>query len=469
MITRRVRLAGRESWGRDRGWLARLAMAPLFVAALVPGAAFADTLDQALAKAYSNNPTLLAERARLRAIDEAVPQALSNWRPTVTLTGEVGVTRTDSATATPHVLTTEPTTAEITVTQPLYRGGRTTAETARAENEVRAARARLSSVEQGVLLSATRAYVNVFRDQAVVELNIKNEQRVRRQLQATRDRFRVGEVTRTDVSQAEARLARATADRVQAEGNLISSRAIYRNVIGDAPSELVSPPLKNLPASETVAQQLAGGANPDVIAAEFDEKAARDDIKVIHGELLPELNVKGTFSAADEASSATSSRNRGEIMAELTIPLYQAGEVYSRLREAKEVASRRRQQAHEARRNAIEAAARAWESLSTARARVRAFQEEVRANEIALNGVETEALVGTRIVLDILDAEQELLDAQVNLVRSQRDEIVAGHELKVAVGRLTAVHLGLPVKIYDFEGNYRSVRDKWFGAPKGGD
>ena len=469
MITRRVRLRGREPWGRCRGWLARLAMAPLLVAALAPGVAFADTLDQALAKAYNNNPTLLAERARLRAIDEAVPQALSNWRPTVTLTAEAGITRTDSATTTPHVRTTEPTTADITVTQPLYRGGRTTAETARAENEVRAARARLSSVEQGVLLSGTRAYVDVLRDQAVVELNIKNVQRVRRQLQATGDRFRVGEVTRTDVSQAEARLARATADRVQAEGNLISSRAIYRNIIGEAPGELAQPTLKDLPASETEAQELAGGANPDVIAAEFDEKAARDDIKVIHGELLPELNVKGTLSASDEASSPTSSRNRGEIMAELTIPLYQAGDVYSRLRETKEVASQRRQQVHEARRNAIEAAARAWESLSTARARVRAFQEEVRANEIALIGVETEALVGTRIVLDILDAEQELLDAEVNLVRSQRDEIIAGHELKLAVGRLTAVHLGLPVKIYDFEGNYRSVRDRWFGAPKGSD
>lgn len=469
MITRRVRLRGREPWGRCRGWLARLAMAPLLVAALAPGVAFADTLDQALAKAYNSNPRLLAERARLRAIDEAVPQALSNWRPTVTLTAEAGITRTDSATTTPHVRTTEPTTADITVTQPLYRGGRTTAETARAENEVRAARARLSSVEQGVLLSGTRAYVDVFRDLAVVELNIKNVQRVRRQLQATGDRFRVGEVTRTDVSQAEARLARATADRVQAEGNLISSRAIYRNIIGEAPGELAQPTLKDLPASETEAQELAGGANPDVIAAEFDEKAARDDIKVIHGELLPELNVKGTLSASDEASSPTSSRNRGEIMAELTIPLYQAGDVYSRLRETKEVASQRRQQVHEARRNAIEAAARAWESLSTARARVRAFQEEVRANEIALIGVETEALVGTRIVLDILDAEQELLDAEVNLVRSQRDEIIAGHELKLAVGRLTAVHLGLPVKIYDFEGNYRSVRDRWFGAPKGSD
>jgi TolC family type I secretion outer membrane protein len=285
-------------------------MAPLLAAALAPGASFADTLDQALAKAYNNNPTLLAERARLRAIDEAVPQALSNWRPTVTLTGEAGVTRTDSATTTPHVQTTEPTTADITVTQPLYRGGRTTAEIARAENEVRAARARLSSVEQDVLLSGTRAYVDVSRDQAVVELNIKNEQRVRRQLQATRDRFQVGEVTRTDVSQAEARLARATADRVQAEGNLISSRAIYRNIIGEAPGELVPPTLKDLPASETEAEQLAGVANPDVIAAEFDEKAARDDIKVIRGELLPELNVKGTLSAADETSSASSSRNR---------------------------------------------------------------------------------------------------------------------------------------------------------------
>lgn len=432
----------------------------------VAGPASAETLEEALARAYHDNPTLLAARARLRATDEGVPQALSNWRPTVTLSGDVGREREDSSTGfASGVNYTTPRTASTTVRQPLFRGGRTIADVRRAENEVRAQRARLSSTEQAVLLSAVRAYMDVFRDQAVLGLTINNEQRLRRQLQATRDRFEVGEVTRTDVSQAEARVARATADRIRAEGDLVSSRAVYRNIIGEVIGELSAPsPLENLPANENEALSLAGAQNPDVVSADFDEKAARDNINLVGGELLPELNLRGTVTASKETRSPDSTRDSAEIMAELTVPLYQAGEVFARLREAKEVASQRRLELDEARRNALEAATRAWESLQTERARVRSFEAEVRANEIALEGVQTEALVGQRTVLDVLDAEQELLDAQVNLVRSQRDETVAGFELKSAIGQLTALSLKLPVQLYDFERHYEGVRDKWFGT-----
>ncbi len=431
----------------------------------VAGPARAETLEEALTRTYNNNPTLLAARAQLRATDEEVPQALSNWRPTVTLSGDIGRERTDSSGS--SVEYTTPKTAKATVSQPIFRGGRTIAAVRRAENKVRAQRARLNSTEQEVLLSAVGAYMDVFRDAAVVGLKVKNEQRLRRQLQAARDRFEVGEVTRTDVSQAEARLARATAERFGAEGDLISSRAVYRNIIGEVIGKPSSPsPLEGLPANEKEALSLAGAQNPDVVSADFDEKAARDNINLVGGELLPELSLKGSLSASEDGRSSTSETNSAEIMAELTVPLYQAGSVFSRLREAKQIASQRRLKLDEARRNALEDATSAWESLQTERARVRSFEAEVRANEIALEGVQTEALVGQRTVLDVLDAEQELLDAQVNLVRSRRDETVAGFELKSAIGQLTARSLELPVKLYDFERHYKGVRDKWFGIEK---
>ena len=224
--------------------------------------------------------------------------------------------------------------------------------------------------------------------------------------------------------------------------------------------------LEGLPANEEEALSLADAQNPDVVSAEFSERAARDNIRLVSGELLPELNLRGRLTASEETRSPTSKRDSAEIMAVVRVPLYQAGSVYSRLREAKEVAGQRRLELDEARRNAREAATRAWESLQTERARVRSFKAGVRANEFALKGVQEEALVGSRTVLDVLDAEQELLDAQVNLVRSQRDETVAGFELKSAIAQLTARNLELPVKLYDFERNYRAVRDKWFGAGK---
>ncbi|MDX1485796.1 MAG: TolC family outer membrane protein [Alphaproteobacteria bacterium] len=434
-------------------WLAlALAMAP----------ASAETLREALAKAYSTNPELLSERANLRAVDEGVPQALANWRPTVTVTGDTAYEKIDtqSSTSTRH-----PSSVELSVRQPLYRGGRTDAQTRQAEAEVLAGRARLLSREQEVLLSATRAYMNVVRDGAVLNLNRSNEQRVARQLQATRDRFRVGEITRTDVAQAEARLARARADRIQAEGVLLNAREAYRRVIGDVPGKLDAPDFKlDLPASADESRALSKQNNPNVLNARHLETAARFNVRRIRGELLPEVNLRGSLIAEHETTGNDTRRNTAEVMAELTVPLYQQGGVYSRVREARQGLAQRREDLEEAERAAVEAAASAWNALQTARAAVRSFQAEVRANEIALDGVQREALVGSRTVLDVLDAEQELLDAKVNLVRSQRDELVARFELISAVGSLTARELKLPVELYDAERYYRQVRGRWFGT-----
>jgi TolC family type I secretion outer membrane protein len=427
-----------------------------------------ETLSEALVKAYSSNPELLSERANLRATDEKVPQALSNWRPSVSVTGDAGWVRQESKGSPGE--TRHPASIELSVSQPLYRGGRTVAETKEAEATVLAARAQLHSTEQDVLLFGARAYMNVLRDQAVLSLNRANEQRVARQLQAAQDRFRVGEITRTDVAQAEARLARAKADRIQSEGVLVNSREAYRRVIGDAPKKLSKPKIKlSLPANADESRALGRKNNPDVLNALHSRDAASHAVDKVRGELLPSLSLNGRLTSEKETSSPNSQRDSARVMAELTVPLYQQGEVYSQIREARQVLSQRREDLDNAERAAVEAAASAWNTLQTARAVVASFQSEVRANEIALDGVQREALVGSRTVLDVLDAEQELLDAKVNLVRSHRDELVARFELKSAVGSLTAIDLKLAVEPYDAERNYRRVRGRWFGTGAGDD
>ena len=267
---------------------------------LQAGSVQAQALADALASAYLNNPTLLAARAALRATDEGVPQALANWRPDVSVTGDIGFSQIENTRNTGSDVdqTRQPKGFGLKMTQPLFRGGRTLAATAEAENTIRAERARLMSTEQGVLLDGVTAYMNVFRDQAVLKLNVNNEQVLKRQLEATRDRFEVGEITRTDVHQAEARLARAVADRIQSEGDLEASRANYQNVIGEpAPGNLTMPGLQvSLPESKDNAVKLASTKNPDVIGAEFDRRAALDNADEVWGELLPEVDLTGSLT-----------------------------------------------------------------------------------------------------------------------------------------------------------------------------
>ena len=456
----------------DRGvrfskWPGRWAALCLVFSLLAPPPASArgETLEEALASAYTRNPTLLSARAKLRATDELVPQELSNWRPALTGSGAYGKAYVNSGssffTASEGVV---PKSGSIILTQPVYRGGRTVAGTSSAENQVMAERALLISTEQNVLLAVATAYMEVLRDQAVLELNLKNEEVLASQLQATWDQFEVGEVTRTDLSQAEARLARAKADRILAEGILESSRAAYLNVVGVTPETLVNPdPLDGLPATPEEARAIALEGNPDVVAAYYEELAARDNVRAVTGELLPSIDIVGEVSTSRNSSQRKSFTERAQVMAELTVPLYQSGSVSSRVREAKQTASQRRMEINEERRNAVESTTRAWESLKTARAQIGSIETEIEANNIALEGVREEAKVGARTVLDILDAEQEYLDSKVALVRARRDEFVAGYELMSAIGRLSVAHLKVEVTPYDTEEHYREVRDKFWG------
>ena len=434
----------------------------------VPPSVSAETLEEVLVSAYATNPTLLARRAQLRASDEAVPQALSNWRPKVTLSGEVARGKYESNTRGVTFSREERRTSEsatLLVTQPLYRGGRTVAETRKAEANVLANRADLQVNEQTVLLSAASAYLDVVRDQAVLNLNVNNEQVLRRQLDAAQERFRVGEITRTDVSQAEARLAGAIADRAAADGALQNSRAKFITVIG-RPAEAPAAPAQAVAVpgnfEEVKATTLA--KNPSVVYSDWITEAAKHDIDLKFGELLPELSLVGEAGRGLSTSQKGSETETLEAALKLSIPLYEAGDVYSQVREIKHTYGRRKIESDKARRDALESATKAWEDLASNRSKIRSLEAQLRASDMALAGVEEEAKVGSRTVLDVLNAEQELFTARVNLVRAQRDETVSAFTLKSALGEMTADGLALQVDIYDPTKNYNEVRGRWIGT-----
>jgi len=435
-----------------------------------PLAAFAQTLEAALASAYRNNPTLQAQRAQLRATDETVPQAMAGWRPTITTSVELGKSSVDGNlfAQTTGSQSRSSSSVSLNVSQPLFRGGRTFYETRQAKDRVQAERANLHVVEAQVLLDGAVSFVDVVRDQAVVELNVNSEQVIRRQREAASDRFEVGEITHTDVVQAEARLAGARANRIRAEGNLASSRAVFKKVIGVLPKKLVKPSaLKGLPTTREMALQGAANYFPGVIAAGFNERVAKEAVNIVEGELLPTVYLNGELSKSEEQFSTSDDTEQIEVVAQITVPLYQAGAVYSRLREARQLANQRNVEVEGARREAIQQSTRAWSDLEAARASIVSLEIQVEASTIALEGVQQEALVGSRTVLDVLDAEQELLDAKVALVQAQRDEFVSSFRLKSATGALTAEALRLPIQAYDVNKHYNKVRNKWIGL--GGD
>ncbi|MBL28800.1 MAG: hypothetical protein CMM50_14755 [Rhodospirillaceae bacterium] len=453
----------------NRRRLVRLAFSTSCLTAILwPAAnAWAQSPSEALATAYQSNPRLMAERARVRSVDEGVPQALSGWRPTVVFNGSTGLQSFTNETAAGSTSDTiNPTNVALTIDQPLYRGGQTVASTEAAEARVLAARSQLGDVEQGVMLDAAIAYMNVVRDQSVVELNINNEQVLGRRLEATRDRFQVGEVTRTDVAQAEARLSDASALRVAAQGDLETSRANFEQIVGFPPEKLEFPDpsfIPPLPDSGELANAVALAENPALLANQYLEQAALHDIDVAVADLLPDLSLQGQLTKAYEPNSFFDESDSAQILANLRIPLYQSGAEYSRVRELREVAVQRRREVDQTRREVIENSTSAWESLVSTRAAIEALDSSVRANEIALEGVQQEAAVGARTTLDVLDAEQEAFDARVNLVRARRDEVVASLTLLAAIGRLSAEYLRLPVDIYDPAQHYQNVREKWIG------
>jgi TolC family type I secretion outer membrane protein len=438
-------------------------VAVALVAVLTAPPAGAASLRDALVTTYLTSPRLEAGRSELRQVDETVPQALSGYRPSLFLNGDLTGERSTVRQGEVFEQNRAGKSVNLSLRQNLYSGGGTQAQVSRAENQVQAQRSRLYGLEQQVLLDAVDAYTAAYRDQAVLDLALNNEERLKRQLEATRDRFDVGEVARTDVAQAEARLSRARADVEQAKADLASSRAAYQRVVGEEPTKLEEPKvLAELPKTEDETRAFAA-QNPDIVAATFDLYAARDNVDVAFSDLLPSLDLRGELEYADEPTAQIEWGRTGLLGLTLSIPLYQGGGEYSRVRQNRQVVRQRRDDLETAHRSVQELVTSSWERLLAATAAIEAFRAEVRANQIALEGVQQEALVGARTVLDVLDAEQELFTSQVNLVRASREEVLASYQLKLAVGQLTVEGLSLPVQAYNPVAYYDANRTRLFG------
>ena len=424
-------------------------------------------LDEALAIAYQTNPSLLAARSLLRITNEEAPQARGGWRPNVSATLSAGGTYVNAESQ--DVTTTNrgsiPRTARLNINQPLYTGGAVDAAVASAEANIQAERARLFQTEQGVMLQAITAYVNVIRDQSTLELQVNNYKRLEKQLQAARDRFRVGEVTKTDVAQSESRVARAAADRTQAEGNLMTSRVEFERVVGIMPGTLVKPNLPSgLPKSREEAVDIALRENFALVRARFQEQSAVNRVAETEASLSPTAALVAQAQQSYDTSGSDNATTTLTAEIQVSIPIYQRGVVFSQIRAAKDSVQRNRLLVDEARRTTVDATASAYEAFNTALARIESLKKEVDSARIALDGVEQEATVGARTVLDVLDAEQELLNAQVSLVSAERNATVAAYDYLQSLGRLTAQDLGLPVEIYDYDRHFLAVEKKYSGT-----
>ena len=426
----------------------------------------AETLAEALASAYSGNPDLGAERARQRATDEQTAQALSGWRPTVDAAADIGVTDTDTNPNIGSNGTSYPADISITLTQPIFRGFKTVKGVKRAEANVEAGRQNLLAVEQQTLFDAVQAYMNVIRDRRILALRLRNVTVLRENLRASTERFNVGEVTRTDVAQSRARLSLSESTVAEARSNLAASIATYNKVIGHAPGSLKYPKLPKLPKSLNSANALAEKINPNILSAAFVAEAARHNVCVVKGDLLPTVSLQASASKtiADLDDDDRQRTEQLSLIGSVSVPLYEAGSVYSAVREAKQTESQRRIEIISAARTVRESVVTAWNALAAARETITSAKSQVSANVLALDGVKQEYLVGSRTTLDVLNAEAELLDSQVILAQAERDQIVFAYQVLGSIGQLTARQIGLGVHYYDPIENYDDVRNKWFGT-----
>ncbi len=441
-----------------------LKILPVFMTLSLSQFTQAESLEEAMAAAYLNNPQLQAQRASLRALDETISQAKSGWRPSVVGSGRFGYRHSETFATFASSGDTNPRSLALEVRQPVFRSMQTVNSTSEARNQVNAAREQLMSVEQQIILDSVTAYMGVLRDMAVLELTINNVTVLKRQLEASEDRFRVGEITRTDVAQSKARLSRAISERILSEATLTSSRAAYRKTVGNAPVGLKQPEgLPAMPASEEAALEIAKANNPRLQAALFTEKAARFNVKKQYGGLGPTVELVARLSKSWENFSTTDTSTTREILAQMSMPLYQSGTLSSNIRQSRQIENQRRLEAVSTEREVVELVRNAWEGYREATARIASSEDQVTANDIALEGVRQESEVGSRTTLDVLDAEQELLDSRVSLVRAQRDQSVAAYNLLSSVGKLTAENLRLDASRYDPTRNTENVENKFFG------
>jgi outer membrane protein len=459
-----VQIGHRRRLGLCLGGAGLFAFA-VFLAGPMGGTASAETLKEALNAAYKFNPRLDAARALQRATDEEVPRALSGYRPSIVGSADTTWERTTTKSNIGGKETdeTNPRGYAIGLTQPIFRGFRTKNAVSLAEATVRAGWEALRTTESSVLLEALTAYLDVVRDQAIVQLRENNVTVLTRDLSQTRVRLKVGDVTKTDVAQAEARRAQAVAALDLARANLKTSRAVFERAIGHPPSHLVEPrPSTLVPKTLGEANEIASRESPLVVAALYREQAARFSIDLIRGELLPSVQLEANYARRLDPSPGIEDSESTTVTGRLTVPFYTGGEVEARVRQAKQTHVQRLQEIEQARTEVQAQVVTAWAQLQAAQAAVESDLTSVSANKVALGGVREEERVGTRTLLDVLNAEQELLNSEVTLVTDRRNVVVASYTVVAALGRLNAQELGVSSLVYDPEQHYHDVRNKWF-------
>ncbi|HET7370460.1 MAG TPA: TolC family outer membrane protein [Gammaproteobacteria bacterium] len=450
--------------------------AVLLMACMGPTPALADTIEAALVRAYQNNPQLNAQRAQVRVTDENVPQALSGYRPKIGVTASLGYQYTDTNTtqggSPTEIVRTEihgadpPRSVGITATQTLFNGNQTANKTRAAESQVSGAREALRVLEESVLLSAATVYMDYLRDSAIVEVDKSNVRVLEQTLKQTQDRFNVGEVTRTDVAQAEAQLAAGKTQLLAAQATLTTTEANFRRIIGNEPRALApgSPVDRFLPPTLPSAVELSLLENPNVTAAMFGVDVNYLQVKINEGALLPTVTFTASAQQSYETQMTTYRAFGASAVGSVSIPVYQGGAEYSLIRQSKESLAQQRLTLDLTRDQARANTVTAWGQLVAGKAQVASAQAQVTASEIALNGVREEAKAGQRTTLDVLNAQQALVNARVALVTAQHDRVVASYAVLSTVGRLSPQVLQLPTTTYDPSVHYQQVRDSWIGV-----
>jgi len=426
-------------------------------------------------RAYQGNPQLNAQRALVRSTDENVPQALSAYRPKVALTASGGEQYTDVSSfkaSSPDLLRSDvhgidpPRSVGITVTQTLFNGNQTANKTRVAEGQVSGAREALRVLEETVLLNAATIYMDYLRDAAIVEVQRSNTRVLEETLRQTNSRFSSGLVTRTDVSQAEAQLAAGKTQQLTAESNLVTTRSNFRRIVGNDPSNLApgSPVDRFLPNSQASAVALSLIENPNVTAAMFGIDVNYLQVKINEGALLPTVSLQTSVQQAYEQTLTTFRSFAASTVAQVSAPIYQGGAEYSLIRQSEENLAQQRLNLETVRDQTRANTITAWGQLEAGKAQVISAESQVAASEVALTGVRREAMVGQRTTLDVLNAQQALVNARVALVTAQHDRVVASYTVLSAVGRLSPQVLNLATVAYDPSVHYHQVRDSWSGT-----
>jgi len=450
----------------------------VLVAANAPTSrAFSESLESALARAYEGNPQLNAERASVRGVDENVPQALSGYRPKVTATATIGEQRYGQTTVTASQFsfipptsstayeTTTPYTYGIAATQTILNGSQTANKTLTAESQVLAAREGLRVMEQTVLVKAATVYMDVLRDAALVKIQQSNVASLREVLRNTEQRFRLGDLTETDVSQARVQLAQAERQLLNAQATLSGSQADYQAIIGVPPENQTpgTPVDRFVPATLPEALAIGSVQSPDVTAAMYGVDIAHLQVKINEGALFPTLIVQASAQQNSEPQIGEISLFTAGVTAQLTVPIYQGGGEYSLIRQSKESVGQKRLNLDMTRLQVRAGIARFWGQAAATKGELQKAKVEVSAAEAALNGVRRELLVGTRTTFDLLTYQQVLVNARSDLVAAQHDRVVSSYNLLAAVGSLSPETLNLPVKVYDPGVHYHQIRDAWGG------